>query len=197
MNQRLVLRVKAGDANWMDPVSLARHGQHPIGSRITAVPGHLAAFDFEWTPSASFGGWSKEVCFRASDSGGLPTVLCLVVSVRRCLWHASQGQSLASIAALFGTNYVQLWTLNPERSSPDDYVKSGDKIAVGHMYQVRATDNMRYLAVQFATTRGTIEMLNFDLVEANEVHNVTGDKDGLVHWAGKDVCILPHSCVGQ
>lgn len=49
---------------------------------------------------------------------------------------------------------VQMWALNPERNSPDQVVKPADKVAIGHKYQLRATDNFRYLAVQFATTRG-------------------------------------------
>ena len=52
-------------------------------------------------------------------------------------------------------HYMQMWALNPERSSPDDVIKPGDKIAIGHKYQMRATDNFRYLSVQFATTRGS------------------------------------------
>jgi len=49
---------------------------------------------------------------------------------------------------------MQMWALNPERNSPDQVVKPADKIAIGHKYQLRSTDNFRYLSVQFATTRG-------------------------------------------
>jgi len=91
-----------------------------------------------------------------------------------------------------------MWALNPERSSPDDVIKPGDKIAIGHKYQMRATDNFRYLSVQFATTRGTIELLNYDLMAANTLlAKLPGDKDPLAHWAGKEICILPHSCVDR
>ena len=46
----------------------------------------------------------------------------------------------------------------------------------------------------------TIEMLNYDLLAANSVlEENTGkklaDKGSLAHWAGKEICILPHSCV--
>jgi len=49
---------------------------------------------------------------------------------------------------------MQMWALNPERNSPDQVVKPADKIAIGHKYQLRSTDNFRYLSVQFATSRG-------------------------------------------
>lgn len=196
MNFPFEIKVQAGDANWMDPVTLAVDGVHPDGSSITPVPGEMATFMFKWTPARSFGGWSQDVCFRAADSGAESTRLCMSVSVNSCRWHASAGQSLDSIATLFGSNYVQMWALNPERNSPDQVVKPADKVAIGHKYQLRATDNFRYLAVQFATTRATIEMLNLDLVAANSLlTSLPGDKDPLVHWAGREICILPHSCV--
>lgn len=168
-------------------------------------------------------------------------------------------------------NLEQMWALNSDRNSPDLPLKPGDKLSIGHKYQLRATDNFRYLSVQFATTRGvprlracmcgrasyararaacqmprrvfasmaarscpltltllvwqlrggllrradvgrvwcvvwvdgwaaTIEMLNYDLLAANSViEEDTGsklaDKAPLAHWAGNEICILPHSCV--
>jgi len=42
----------------------------------------------------------------------------------------------------------------------------------------------------------TIEMLNLDLAAANSLlPSLPGDKDPLSHWAGREICILPHSCV--
>ncbi len=50
----------------------------------------------------------------------------------------------------------QMWALNSDRNSPDMPIKPGDKLSIGHKYQLRATDNFRYLSVQFATTRGAL-----------------------------------------
>ena len=50
----------------------------------------------------------QDICFRAADSGAESTTLCITVSVKSCRWHASAGQSLDSIATLFGSNYVQV-----------------------------------------------------------------------------------------
>jgi hypothetical protein len=49
---------------------------------------------------------------------------------------------------------MQLWALNAEKDSPDAVLKEKDLVRIGHMYQIRKTDNIRYLSVQFATTRG-------------------------------------------
>lgn len=196
MNFPFEIRVAAGDSNWMDPVTLAVHGVHPDGSSIVTGTGQVATFIWKWTPSRAFGGWSQDVCFRAADSGAAATVLCMKVTVNSCRWHASEGQSLDSIASIFGSNYVQMWALNPDRYSPDQPVKPGDKLAIGHKYQLRSTDNFRYLSVQFATTRTTIELLNYDLWASNSLlPKLPGDKDALDHWAGNEICILPHSCV--
>ena len=62
---------------------------------------------------------------------------------------------------------MQMWALNPERVSPDEPVLPGQTLNIGHLYQLRQTDNFRYLSVQFSTTRETIEMLNFGLAAAN------------------------------
>jgi hypothetical protein len=60
MNFPFEIRVTAGDANWMDPVTLAVHGVHPDGSSIVASgSGLLSTFIFKWTPSREFGGWSQ------------------------------------------------------------------------------------------------------------------------------------------
>jgi hypothetical protein len=37
MNEPVEMQVKAGDANWMDPVELAVEGVHPDGSRVTKI----------------------------------------------------------------------------------------------------------------------------------------------------------------
>jgi hypothetical protein len=59
MNFPFEITIKAGDANWMDPVTLAVYGVHPDGSSITAVPGEMATYKFRWRPIRRFGGWSQ------------------------------------------------------------------------------------------------------------------------------------------
>ena len=67
MNFPFEIKVKAGDANWMDPVTLAVHGGHPDGSSITPVPNEMATFMFKWTPGRSFGGWSQVLVSESQD----------------------------------------------------------------------------------------------------------------------------------
>ena len=50
----------------------------------------------------------QDVCFKALDQGAVPTKMCIRFSVNSCKWQVSAGQSLDSIASLFGSNYVQV-----------------------------------------------------------------------------------------
>mmetsp|Transcript_53174 Transcript_53174/g.108475 ORF Transcript_53174/g.108475 Transcript_53174/m.108475 type:complete len:633 (-) Transcript_53174:426-2324(-) len=196
MNQLLVLVVLAEDANWVDQVSLKASNAHPMGSAVVRTPGEPGRVTFTWRPGPRFGGFDQQVCFEASDSGvGGGAVqsseMCLRIEVYSCRWLVDRGDSLSSIAAHFGSNYVQMWSLNPGMESPDDSLRPGDSVNVGHLYKVRETDNLRYLSVQFATTRGTLELLNYGAIDKE-----LGDKDALTDLAGQYLCILPHSCAG-
>jgi hypothetical protein len=183
-------------SNWADQVTLTVANVHPEGSSIIPVPGYMDRAEFVWTPGRQFGGYSQDVCFRAQGTAGPArtvknTTLCVRMTVVKCMWNVGAGETLDSIAALFGSNYVQMWALNVEKDSPDADLAPGDKVRIGHMYQVRSTDNLRYLTVQFATTRDTIVTLNNGMLADS-----LGDKDALADVAGMNMCILPHSCVG-
>mmetsp|Transcript_2057 Transcript_2057/g.4284 ORF Transcript_2057/g.4284 Transcript_2057/m.4284 type:complete len:638 (-) Transcript_2057:76-1989(-) len=197
MNELLEVVVEAVDDNWEDAVTLRPDGAHPQGSAVVPTPGTPGRATFTWRPAPSFGGFNQEVCFVASDSGVggsgavQTTRMCLRVEVDSCRWYVAPGDTLSSIAEHFGSNYVQLWSLNPTLESPDEALAAGDSVNVGHLYSVRDTDNLRYLSVQFATTRATLELLNFGAID-----KAWGDKDPLTSLAGTYMCILPHSCFG-
>jgi len=61
-----------------------------------------------WDEELMMCGGVQDVCFRAVDQGAVPTKMCIRISVNSCRWQASVGQSLDSIATLFGSNYVQV-----------------------------------------------------------------------------------------
>ena len=84
MNFPLQIEVEAGDDNVDDPVMLSVEGVHPEGSKTEAVvdPGSTKGkVRFEWRPARHFGGWTRNVCLRAVDTGGLASRLCIGISV--------------------------------------------------------------------------------------------------------------------
>ncbi|EKX47924.1 hypothetical protein GUITHDRAFT_106472 [Guillardia theta CCMP2712] len=164
MSNASYINIRAVNENVLDPVIITAPVVLPIGASLAPILGD-----------------SQAICFRAVNSiSDVSSEACVQVAVNRCSWSVNQGQTLAEIATIFGSNFVQ----------------PGTSISVGHLYTVRSTDNIRYLNVQFATTRATIELLNFDLKAAiSALSQPLGDKDPLAFWSGRQVCILPHSCV--
>lgn len=66
------------------------------------------AVDFVWSPGRNFGGSAKQIRFLAEDSKGNGTPLDVTVMVEKCVWNVAPGDTLDSIATMFGTNYVQV-----------------------------------------------------------------------------------------
>jgi hypothetical protein len=72
------------------------------------------------------------------------------------------GQSLLDVAALFATNWIQLYTLNPTMFSPDVPVRNSTIVNVGHMYKVSADtlvliimkETQTFIAWNMATLHG-------------------------------------------
>jgi len=159
---------------------------------------------FHWVPTPYQGGWSGEVCFSASDSTEAfadhpnnimshvdgcrksdVSTLCVTMNVQKCLWEVQVEDSLVEIAPRFGTNWLQLWYLNPEMPHPDydlTYGKQGTAVHVGHKYTVEWHDTLYEMAHRFGTTVEHILQLNADI----------SSDDGLKE--GMEICIMPNSC---
>mmetsp|Transcript_48663 Transcript_48663/g.152772 ORF Transcript_48663/g.152772 Transcript_48663/m.152772 type:complete len:190 (-) Transcript_48663:97-666(-) len=88
----------------------------------------------------------QAICFRAVNSiSDVSSEACVQVAVNRCSWSVNQGQTLAEIATIFGSNFVQMWALNPDLVSPDSLLIVGrsparlprDNCAAGNVDQRR------------------------------------------------------------
>ena len=86
-----------------------------------------------------------------------------------------------------------MWGLNGELLSPDQQLVRGASVRIGHLYTVRAVDNLEYLAVQFATDRGK--------VEAPIVHGlksrVAASQACVGHASGPSPCSAPFLHLAQ
>ena len=74
-----------------------------------------------------------ELCFIANDipvstydrcrGGTRSSTKCVKIDVERCRYAVRPKETISDVAALFSTDWVQLWALNPEIREPDYEVK--------------------------------------------------------------------------
>mmetsp|Transcript_48666 Transcript_48666/g.152783 ORF Transcript_48666/g.152783 Transcript_48666/m.152783 type:complete len:630 (-) Transcript_48666:97-1986(-) len=147
MNFNLEINIRAVNENVLDPVIITAPVVLPIGASLAPILGDSQnTYLFKWTPASYYGGWSQAICFRAVNSiSDVSSEACVQVAVNRCSWSVNQGQTLAEIATIFGSNFVQMWALNPDLVSPDSLLIVGrsparlprDNCAAGNVDQRR------------------------------------------------------------
>ena len=108
-------------------------------------------------------------------------VACLSVKVQKCQYCAQAGESLASIAAAFNSDWLHLYTTNPTLRDPD-HIQAGAVVNTGVLYEVREGDYLALLADKFFTSTEAILAVNPDL------------HGGAALLEGSEVCILPPVC---
>jgi len=92
-----------------------------------------------WTPSWRDGGSNRTVCVRVYPvKTGCEIAnqdfseLCFIAYVPRCLHAIQSGQHLQEIAALYGTSWLDLFSLNPTIRTPDKILDSQQIINIGN-----------------------------------------------------------------
>jgi len=196
--------VEVLDAAVDDEVSflgLAPSSTLPAGASHTPAElrGNRGILTFTWVPLPTAGGSDLTVCFEAKDipattydqcrSGARSSELCVRVMVEPCKYVVRDKETIADVASLFATDWVQLWALNPSIVEPDYEVgKSlGTVLSTGHMYRVDSGDYLNAIAFKFGTTLKHILMLNA---------NLTGTADAVLE-VGSDLCVMPNSCIRE
>ncbi|EKX51525.1 hypothetical protein GUITHDRAFT_161548 [Guillardia theta CCMP2712] len=145
---------------------------------------------FSWVPPLHMGGFDSLICFRAftnSDSctGPTPmTVSCVRVTVRRCVYSLQQDQQLQELAAMFGTDWMKLWSFNMDLRHPDYLVYQGQTIRVGVLYKTHPNELPEQVAKRMGMTITQLQNMNFDIVPGTFI------PDGSV------ICTIPNSCLG-
>jgi len=150
---------------------------------------------FSWKIPHTYGGYKGRHCFYATDqcgeeehcSGGLDTSeLCLDFQVAKCKYAVSLEQTIAEVASIFGTDWIQVFNLN-DLATPDYLLFKNQVLNVGHKYVVGTGDSVLKIARRFGTTDTSINFLNYEL---GELH--TTDIS-----VGQELCIIPNSCFGD
>jgi hypothetical protein len=192
---------------------LARNTTMPAGAKLApaAFTGNEGQTKFTWMPNPWSGGGEYQLCFTASDTPGSTyeqcrlgersSSLCVTIVVPRCRYVVRARESLADVAAAFNTDWVQLWSLNPEITQPDleigfrpreqieaDPSKAhGAIINSGHLYRVDGGEYVSAIAYKFGITAKQLLFLNADVA-------AEGGEQSPLH-VGQMLCVIPNSCL--
>ena len=182
MGQPASFIVRVEDAARLDTVSklvLADATPAPAAMALTkaTVTGNVAELHVSWEPLPSSGGGSYTLCFQAADTAGVKyehcrlgtreSERCVTIDVARCRYIVRARESLNDVAAHFHTDWVQLWSLNPELRRPDVEVgfnanssALGATIKTGHFYKLDRGDYLSAVAYKFGTSVKMLLHLN-------------------------------------
>jgi hypothetical protein len=152
---------------------------------------------FQWNPAWDQGGWTGDICFKVTDSIGKSkcedarvvqkTEKCIHIEIARCRYTVQYEQQLQEIAAIYATDWISLWMVNPEIDHPDYVLHTvQDDLIVwtGHVYSVNIRDNLYDIAERFGTSVEWLHHMNADLCADHSVD------------VGQKLCIISNPCDG-
>jgi LysM repeat protein len=165
------------------------------GNHTSTITCETQSRVFSWVIPHTYGGYKGTHCFHATDkcgddehcSGELDTAeICIPFQVAKCKYAVSLQQTIAEVAAIFGTDWIQVFNLN-DLPSPDYMLFKNQVLNVGHKYVVGVGDSVLKIARRFGTTDKSINFLNYELGELNTTNLAVG----------QELCIIPNSCFGE
>jgi len=147
---------------------------------------------FRYRPSPSLSGRNQKVCFSASDEWGLR-------SIRRCVWVMTgscraclrDGQTLASLAAEYGTDWLQIWATNPRMGNPSRILSPGDVINLGVKYLAIGGETVEEIAPQLFSSIARVLETNPDFVQRSGGAQIAAKRALVPEQA---LCIIPPLC---
>jgi len=174
---------------------------HVHGPTGTTAERHLV-----FAPKHNHGGYKMMHCFAVSDNCGAAcgddncpgridvVTMCVTVNVKRCEMVVRKGQQLQQIAAIYRSDWLQLWSHNQEMLHPDMDLNPHQVMNIGHLYDVQPFDKPADVAKRFGMDAASLKTLN-----ANLDLDVMGEAlcSSVVECTGVQMCILPNSCTGM
>lgn len=178
----------------------------PASSRSTWGASMMTMVNVTFAPAHNHGGYMRKHCFTATDSCGMAcgasecpggiqsTTTCVTIAVQRCQYVVRQGQELSEIASVYHSDWLQLWSLNHQFSSPDVGIAPGNIVDIGHMYAVQPFDKPSEVSKRFGMSADAFAILNADtsmgVMDMEQCRTMQ-------ECASKRWCILPSSCKGE
>ncbi len=95
-------------------------------------------YHFRWRPVRGHEGSKPyRLCVRTVDAYGSDSqTRCFTIVVKKCQYCLQPGESINSIAMSLGTDWLQLYTMNPFLGTPDDLAPY-TRVNTGVFYDVR------------------------------------------------------------
>mmetsp|Transcript_99496 Transcript_99496/g.160424 ORF Transcript_99496/g.160424 Transcript_99496/m.160424 type:complete len:681 (+) Transcript_99496:56-2098(+) len=116
-----------------------------------------------------------------SCAGCLDGVLGLGVGAEQCLMTWGQGENFYTVAAMFKTDWMALWSLNG--GDAPDVAQVGMQYRFAHEYYIRPGETMESIADRFGTDVETLVHLNKNLITS--LHNPRRVS------TGDTICLVP------
>ena len=204
MGRESTIDLRAWDDNCLDAVTIGLNSSEvlPPGASLddqvlatgfnTECPSQKRTL--RWTPSVKMGGFKGRTCFDVKDTGGSQTcgagavvhtsTHCVEFEVARCKYALQKDQQLQEISALFGVDWMRLWSLNMDLMHPDYIVYKQQVVWIGHSYKVAPNERMDGISRRFGMSVEQLRDLNFDIANKSFVET------------GQELCVVPNSCVG-
>mmetsp|Transcript_10683 Transcript_10683/g.26041 ORF Transcript_10683/g.26041 Transcript_10683/m.26041 type:complete len:243 (+) Transcript_10683:2-730(+) len=157
----VVVEARAEDPNPSDIIRVTFElpgdpSQHPSGGVYEEA--FATGATFRWSPLQRDSGKTVQLCFRVTSqvnnprepslAGTQPSFKrCLTLTVPLCLYMASQGDTIRSIASQFNTNWRTLFLINPELIHPSE-VAPGSVLRIGSLYTMTSGDSLATLSAR-------------------------------------------------
>jgi len=171
-----------------------------------------------FAPKHNHGGYVMKHCFAVRDSCGVSrgppdscpeacpgnadvAYQCMTVRVKRCEFVIRDGQQLQQIAAIYRTDWLQIWSHNQMIMHPDMELTPGQVIHIGHTYHVQPHDTPMDVAKRFGMDDLSFSTLNadmpMDMLDQPACQTVKECQDKGQDGSSYQFCVLPNSCMGD
>ena len=187
-----VMSIEASDPAMLQSFGMTMSPTSNVRGRVRATdtaPSSSVSAEFGWWPHISHGALNMSVCFKLvtyqdpGRSAVVPQERCVIVSVLRCKYVATEGDDIKKIASIFKLDWLTLWGLNANLASLE--TPAGKEIMVGRLYQVLEGDTILSVATQFQTSVSSIRTLNYDLSSPRAASALP---------PSTSICIFPNTC---
>jgi LysM repeat protein len=119
---------------------------------------------FDWIPQKNQEAASYQICFRLQDlcEYAVKQSWCVNISVLKCQICVSQGQTMQSIAADYGSDFLSLYTANVAIQRPQR-LPVGTTLNIGIFYRIQQGDTLSRISERYFASIEKTLLVNPDI----------------------------------